>query len=65
MLESWLFREREKIFDLAGQEDLKKIQIRKHTLIQISIFSTQKVVYELYIKRNVKFYLFILHFVII
>ena len=46
MLESWLFREREKIFDLAGHEDLKKIQIGKHTLIQISIFLTSKVVYE-------------------
>ena len=29
MLESWLFREREKIFDLVGQKDLKKIREKK------------------------------------
>ena len=54
MLESWLFREREKIFDLIGQEDLKKIQTRKHALIQISIFSKfNKIKLKLQLYSNV------------
>ena len=40
MLESWLFREREKIFDLVGQEDLKKIPEKKTYAYSYNIFLT-------------------------
>ena len=51
MLESWLFREREKIFDLVGQEDLKKILEKKTNACSYStcfvIFNYHNMIYDL------------------